>query len=134
MKPNTVSIITETICYAIFILKNYLNMSFKRGKYLPTLICKYNMSTYTMYADHQRRQKDYVKANKKAIFIVSRTKKTVIVHVVFVNSVMWAEGWERGERGEAGPPSKWGFFFIFARSSIKRLLVYCVNIKYLYVM
>jgi hypothetical protein len=62
--------------------------------------------------------------------LVSRTKKTVIVDVVIVNSVMWAEGWERGERGksqrmrqllpdsgpgwmglghheqEAGPPSK----------------------------
>jgi hypothetical protein len=31
---------------------------------------------------------------------VSRTKKTVIVDVIFVSSVMWAEGWERGERGE----------------------------------
>ncbi len=31
----------------------------------------------------------------------SRTKKTVIVDVVIVNSVMWAEGWERGERGKS---------------------------------
>ncbi len=61
---------------------------------------------------------------------MSWMKKTVIVDVVIVNSVMWAEGWERGERGqkqkggqllldrgpgwmrirhheqEAGPPSK----------------------------
>jgi hypothetical protein len=29
-------------------------------------------------------------------------KKTVIVDVVIVNSVMWAEGWERGERGDRG--------------------------------
>jgi hypothetical protein len=28
-------------------------------------------------------------------------KKTVIVDVVFVNSAMWAEGWERGKMGEA---------------------------------
>ncbi len=28
-------------------------------------------------------------------------KKTVIVDVVFANSVMWAEEWERGERGES---------------------------------
>ncbi len=33
--------------------------------------------------------------------IVSRTKKTVIVDVVLVNGVMWAEGWERGERGKS---------------------------------
>ncbi len=87
---------------------------------------------------------------------MSRTKKTVIVDVVIVNSVMWAEEWERGERGksqrvrqllpdripgwmgishheqEAGTPSKLGFFIVFARGSIK-LLVHCVNIKYLYV-
>jgi hypothetical protein len=31
---------------------------------------------------------------------VSRTKMTVIVDVVIVNSVMWVEEWERGERGE----------------------------------
>ncbi len=31
---------------------------------------------------------------------MSRTKKTVIVDVV-VNSVMWVEGWERGERGKS---------------------------------
>jgi hypothetical protein len=28
---------------------------------------------------------------------LSWMKKTVIVDVVFVNSVMWAEGWERGK-------------------------------------
>jgi hypothetical protein len=28
-------------------------------------------------------------------------KKTVIVDVVIVNSVMWAERWERGERGKS---------------------------------
>jgi hypothetical protein len=33
--------------------------------------------------------------------ILSWTKKTVIVDVVIVNSVMWAEGWERGERAKA---------------------------------
>jgi hypothetical protein len=32
---------------------------------------------------------------------LSRTKKTVIVDVVIVNSVMWAEGWERVERGKS---------------------------------
>ncbi len=76
----------------------------------------------------------------------------MIVDVVIVNSVMWAEGWERGERGksqregqllpdrgpksmgichheqETGPPSKLGFLIIFARGSIK-LHVYCVNIN-----
>ncbi len=31
---------------------------------------------------------------------MSRMKKTVIVDVVIVNNVMWAEGWERGERGQ----------------------------------
>jgi hypothetical protein len=30
---------------------------------------------------------------------LSRTKKTVIVDVVLVNSVMWAEGWEKGSAG-----------------------------------
>ncbi len=37
-------------------------------------------------------------------WLLSRTKKTVIVDVVFVNSAnseMWAEGWGRGERGES---------------------------------
>ncbi len=87
---------------------------------------------------------------------MSRTKKTVIVDVVIVNSVMWAVGLEMGEKGksqrvgqllsyrgpgwmgihhheqEAGPPSKWGFLIVFARGLIK-LLVHCVNIKYLYV-
>ncbi len=33
---------------------------------------------------------------------MSRTNKTMIVDAVFVNSVMWVEGWERGERGERG--------------------------------
>jgi hypothetical protein len=28
-------------------------------------------------------------------------KKTVIVDVVIVNSVMWAEGWQRGKRGKS---------------------------------
>jgi hypothetical protein len=28
-------------------------------------------------------------------------KNTVIVDVVIVNSVMWAEGWERGERDKS---------------------------------
>jgi hypothetical protein len=75
----------------------------------------------------------------------------VIVDAVIVNSVMWAEGWERGERGKShragqllpdrgpewigirhheqktGPPSKLGFLIIFARGSIK-LHVHCVNI------
>ncbi len=45
-------------------------------------------------------------------------KKTVIVDVVFVNSVMWVERWERGERGEdlrvgscyqTGSPGGWEF-------------------------
>jgi hypothetical protein len=31
---------------------------------------------------------------------LSQTKKTVIVEVIIVNSVMWAEGWERGEGGK----------------------------------
>jgi hypothetical protein len=30
---------------------------------------------------------------------LSRTKKTVIVDVVLVNSVRWAEGWEKGSAG-----------------------------------
>jgi hypothetical protein len=32
---------------------------------------------------------------------LSRMKNTVIVDVVIVNSVMWAEGWERGERDKS---------------------------------
>jgi hypothetical protein len=32
---------------------------------------------------------------------MSRTKKTVIVDDIIVNSVMWAEGWERGKRGKS---------------------------------
>jgi hypothetical protein len=39
---------------------------------------------------------------KNNTFNLSRTKKTMIVDVVIVNSVMWAEGCERGERGERG--------------------------------
>ncbi len=63
----------------------------------------------------------------------------MIVAVVVVNSVTWAEGWERGERGESqmvgqllpdrrpkwmgirhyeqetGPLSKFGFFIIFCK-------------------
>jgi hypothetical protein len=50
--------------------------------------------------------------------LVFRTKKTEIVDVVIVNSVMWAEGWGRGERGKsqrvgssylARDQSGWGF-------------------------
>ncbi len=33
--------------------------------------------------------------------LLSWRKKTVTVDVVFVNSVMWVEGWERGEKGES---------------------------------
>jgi hypothetical protein len=79
-------------------------------------------------------------------------KNTVIVDVVFVNSVMGAEGWERGEKGEskgvgqllpgwgigwmgirhhkqeADPPSKWGSL-LFARDSMKDYL-YCTLCKY----
>jgi hypothetical protein len=78
------------------------------------------------------------------------------VDIVIVNSVMWAEEWERGKKGksrrvgqllpdrgpgwmgihyheqEAGTPSKYGFLIVFARGSIK-LLVHCVNINYMYV-
>ncbi len=81
--------------------------------------------------------------------LVSRTKKTVIVYVVIVNCVMWAEKWERVERGknqrmvqllpdrgpqwmgirhheqEAGPPSKLGFLIIFARVSILTAWTLC---------
>ncbi len=32
---------------------------------------------------------------------MSLTKKTVIVDVVTINSVVWAEGWERGERDKS---------------------------------
>jgi hypothetical protein len=66
----------------------------------------------------------------------------MIVDVVIVNSVMWADGWERGERGksqrmgqllpdrgpgwmgihhheqETDPPSKLGFLTIFTRGYI----------------
>jgi hypothetical protein len=75
----------------------------------------------------------------------------VIVDVVIVNSVMWAEGWERGERGKSqrvgqllpdrglewmgihhheqvtGLPSKLGFLIIFARASI---ITACTLCKY----
>jgi hypothetical protein len=71
--------------------------------------------------------------------LLSPTKKTEIVDVVVVNSVMWAEGVKGGERGksqrvgqllpgkgpewmgirhheqETGPPSKSGFFNILPR-------------------
>ncbi len=33
--------------------------------------------------------------------VLSWTKKIVIVDVVIVNCVMWAEGWERGEGGKS---------------------------------
>jgi hypothetical protein len=83
---------------------------------------------------------------------VSRTKKTMIVDIVFVNSVMGAEWWKRGEKGEsqgvgpllpdwgpgwmgirhheqeAGPPSKWGSFII-CKGFNDRLLVHSVNIN-----
>jgi hypothetical protein len=73
----------------------------------------------------------------------------VIVDVAVVHSVMWAEGWERGERGksqmvrqllpdrgpewmgirhheqETGPPSKSGFLIIFARGSIITACALC---------
>jgi hypothetical protein len=73
-------------------------------------------------------------------------KKTMIVDVVIVNSVMWAERWYRGESGksqrvgqllqdkglewmgichheqETGPPSKLGFLIIFARGSTKNCM------------
>ncbi len=63
----------------------------------------------------------------------------MIVDVVVVNSVMWAEGWERGKsqrvgqllpgkgpewmgihhhEQDTGPPSELGFFIISARGSI----------------
>jgi hypothetical protein len=32
---------------------------------------------------------------------MSQTKKIEIVDVVIVDSVMWAEGWERGERAKS---------------------------------
>ncbi len=76
----------------------------------------------------------------------------MIVDVVFVNSVMGTEGWEGGEskgvgqllpdgpgwmgirhhKQEADPPSKRGFLIICKKFD-ERLLVRCVNIKYLYV-
>ncbi len=79
----------------------------------------------------------------------------MIVDVFVVNSVMWAEGWERGERGKSQgwdscyqteDQGGWEFVttskklalqvsrgpIVFCKGSIK-LLVHCVNIKYLYV-
>jgi hypothetical protein len=50
---------------------------------------------------------------------MSWTKKTEIVDVVIVNSVMWAEGVGKGVKGvrvhgqNTGPPSKLEFFIIF---------------------
>jgi hypothetical protein len=35
------------------------------------------------------------------MYILSQTKKTEIVDVAIVNSVIWAEGWGRGERGKS---------------------------------
>ncbi len=76
--------------------------------------------------------------------------KTVIVDVVVVNSVMQAEGWERGERGksqrvgqlppdrgpewmrirhheqETGPPTKLGFLIIVAKGSITIACSLCI--------
>ncbi len=80
---------------------------------------------------------------------MSRTKKTVIVDDVIVNSKMWAEGWEKGERGksqrvgqllpdrglewmgichheqETGPPSKLGFLIIFGKGFSKTACTLC---------
>jgi hypothetical protein len=39
---------------------------------------------------------------------LSRTKKTVIVDVIFVNSVIGTEGWERGEWVKA---KGWGSYY-----------------------
>jgi hypothetical protein len=79
----------------------------------------------------------------------------VIVDVIVVYSVMWAEGWDRGERGErgksqrvgqlrpdrgpewmgmgihhheqeTGPPSKTGFFITFVRGLIIIACMYIV--------
>jgi hypothetical protein len=85
----------------------------------------------------------------EALIYLSRMKKTVIVDVVVVNSVMWAEGWERGERGKSqrvgqllpdrvpewmgichyeqktGPSSKSGFLIIVARCSITIAYMLC---------
>jgi hypothetical protein len=41
-------------------------------------------------------RKTYVNAH-----LLFRIKKTVIVDVILVNSVMWVEAWGRGERGES---------------------------------
>jgi hypothetical protein len=75
----------------------------------------------------------------------------VLSDVIIVNSAMWTEGWERGERGksqragqllpgrgpelmgilhheqETGPPSKLELFIIFAGGSINTCL-YIVSI------
>ncbi len=85
---------------------------------------------------------------------MSRTKKTVIVDVIIRNSVKWADGVGNGWKGksqrvgqllldwgpewmgirhheqETGPPSKSGFFVIFARAlCIYWLIVHCVNLN-----
>ncbi len=85
--------------------------------------------------------------------VLSWTKKIVIVDVVIVNSVMWAEGWERvkGQKPKVGqllpdrepgwmgvhhheqeavPPSKLGFSHRLLKG-FDKIAVYCVNIKYL---
>ena len=80
---------------------------------------------------------------------MSPTKKTVIVNVVIVNSVTWAEGWERGERNksqrvgqllpdrgpewmgishheqEAGSPSQQGFLIVFCKGFSKIACTFC---------
>ncbi len=82
---------------------------------------------------------------------VSWTKKAVVVDVVILNSVMWAEGWERGERGksqrvgqllpdrgpewmgirhheqETSPPSKSGLVIILKLGSITIACTLCRN-------
>ncbi len=86
---------------------------------------------------------------------MSRTKKTVIVDDVIVNSKMWAEEWEKGERGksqrvgqllpdrglewmgichheqEIALQVSWGSLLFFARGSVK-LHVHCVNINFFF--
>jgi hypothetical protein len=96
----------------------------------------------------------YVLIYSRPSGLLSPTKKTVIVDVVIVDSVMWAEGWERGERGKSqgwsscyqtGDQGGWkfvtmskklalqvsrGFLIVFARCAIK-LLVHYVDTEYL---
>jgi hypothetical protein len=48
----------------------------------------------------------------RCLHYLAWTKKTMIVDVIIVNSVMWAEGWERGEWGscyQTGDQSGWEF-------------------------